>query len=79
VNQRPTPPTAQGDAPYASYVVTLLAAVYALNIADRYVMSVLIEPIRAELHLTDSAIGFLTGVSLGCQWRPWPIARTASV
>ena len=27
-------------------------------------MSVLIEPIRTDLHLTDSAIGFLTGVSL---------------
>jgi predicted MFS family arabinose efflux permease len=64
LKQRPTPSSAPGDAPYASYVVTLLAAVYALNIADRYVMSVLIEPIRAELHLTDSAIGFLTGVSL---------------
>ncbi len=61
---RPAPTAQSGDAPYASYVVTMLAAVYALNIADRYVMSVLIEPIRTDLHLTDSAIGFLTGVSL---------------
>ncbi len=52
------------QAPRAWYVVIVLGLVYALNIADRYVMSVLIEPIKADLHLSDSAIGFLTGVSL---------------
>jgi predicted MFS family arabinose efflux permease len=44
--------------------VVLLGLVYAVNIADRYVMSVLIEPIKADLHLSDAAIGLLTGVSL---------------
>ncbi len=34
------------------------------NIADRYVISTLIEPIRVELHLSDTAIGFLTGTAL---------------
>jgi len=46
------------------YVLSVLTLVYALSIADRYVMSTLIEPIKAELHVSDSAIGFLTGVSL---------------
>ncbi len=46
------------------YVLILLTLVYAFNIADRYVMSTLIEPIKADLHLSDSAIGFLTGVAL---------------
>ncbi|MFO1467082.1 MAG: MFS transporter [Steroidobacteraceae bacterium] len=46
------------------YVLLLLTLVYAFNIADRYVMSTLIEPIKADLHLSDSAIGFLTGVAL---------------
>ncbi len=58
------PRTRGADAPGAWYVVVMLGLVYALNIADRYVMSVLIEPIKADLHLTDTAIGFLTGVSL---------------
>jgi hypothetical protein len=31
------------------YVLILLTAVYALNIADRFVISTLIEPIKAEL------------------------------
>ncbi len=52
------------DAPHAWYVVLLLGGVYALNIADRYVMSVLIEPIKADLHLSDAGVGFLTGVAL---------------
>jgi len=46
------------------YVLIVLTLVYALSIADRYVMSTLIEPIKADLNVSDTAIGFLTGVSL---------------
>lgn len=46
------------------YALTILTGVYVFNIADRYVISTLIEPIKAELHLSDSALGFLTGTAL---------------
>lgn len=46
------------------YVLAVLTVVYALNIADRFSISTLIEPIRQELRLTDGGIAFLTGVSL---------------
>jgi predicted MFS family arabinose efflux permease len=46
------------------YVLFLLTLVYALNIADRFVISTLIEPIKADLHISDFAVGFLTGASL---------------
>jgi len=46
------------------YVLVVLTLVYTLNIADRYVASTLIEPIKAELHLTDSSVAWLTGVAL---------------
>jgi MFS family permease len=46
------------------YVLGVLTAVYVLNIADRYVISTLIEPIKADLHLSDTAVGFLTGTAL---------------
>jgi predicted MFS family arabinose efflux permease len=46
------------------YVLALLTSVYAVNIADRFMISTLIEPIKADLHLSDSAIGLLTGVAL---------------
>jgi MFS family permease len=46
------------------YVLAVLTVGYALNIADRFSISTLIEPIRRELHLSDSGIAFLTGVAL---------------
>lgn len=46
------------------YVLAVLTVTYALNIADRFSISTLIEPIRLELHLSDSGIAFLTGVAL---------------
>lgn len=46
------------------YVLGVMTIVYALNIADRFSISTLIESIRLELHLTDSGIAFLTGVAL---------------
>jgi MFS family permease len=51
----------QSDRWYALGVLTL---VYALNIADRFSISTLLEPIRLELGLSDSGIAFLTGVAL---------------
>ena len=46
------------------YVLIIMMLVYTINIADRYVMSTVLEPIRLELKLTDGGIAFLTGVSL---------------
>ena len=46
------------------YVLIMMVLVYTLSIADRYVISTVLEPIRLELGLTDSGIAFLTGVSL---------------
>ncbi|MFM7784563.1 MAG: spinster family MFS transporter [Gammaproteobacteria bacterium] len=46
------------------YVLIMMVLVYTLSIADRYVMSTVLEPIRLELQLSDSGIAFLTGVSL---------------
>jgi MFS family permease len=46
------------------YVLAAMTVVYALSIADRFSISTLIEPIRLELHLSDSGIAFLTGVAL---------------
>lgn len=46
------------------YVLSVMVLVYLLSIADRYVISTVLEPIRLELQLTDSGIAFLTGVAL---------------
>ncbi len=46
------------------YVLIIMMFAYTINIADRYVMSTVLEPIRLELKLTDGGVAFLTGVSL---------------
>ena len=46
------------------YVLAVMTLVYALNIADRFSISTLIEPIRKELALSDKGIAFLTGSAL---------------
>jgi predicted MFS family arabinose efflux permease len=53
--------SASFDAARRWYVLGLLMLVYALNIADRFVMSTLIEPIKAELGLSDFSIASLSG------------------
>ena len=49
---------------YNWYVLLVTTAVYALNIADRFVVSTLIEPIKREFMLSDAAVGVLTGAAL---------------
>jgi MFS family permease len=46
------------------YVLAMMCVIYAINIADRYVVSTVLEPIRLELHLTDAGVAFLTGIPL---------------
>ncbi len=45
-------------------MLVMTCLIYAINIADRYVVSTVLEPIRLELHLTDSGVAFLTGFPL---------------
>ena len=46
------------------YVLIVMCMVYAINIAARYVVTTVFEPIRLELRLTDAGAAFLTGVPL---------------
>jgi MFS family permease len=46
------------------YVLILVCLIYAINIADRYVVSTVLEPIRLDLHLQDAGVAFLTGTPL---------------
>lgn len=47
------------------YVLVMMVLVYTLSIADRYVVSTVLDPIKADLHLTDSGVARLTS---------WPLA-----
>ena len=46
------------------YVLIVMCVVYAINIAARYVVTTVFEPIRLELKLTDTGAALLTGPPL---------------
>jgi MFS family permease len=54
-----TPPA--GSLAYGWLTVGLLTIAYVFSFVDRYVLGLLIEPIKADLGLTDTQIGLLLG------------------
>ncbi|MEM9759669.1 MAG: MFS transporter [Pseudomonadota bacterium] len=70
--------------PYASnaaawYALTLLTLVYTFNFVDRQLLAILQESIKAELSLSDSQLGLLTGFAFAIFYvtAGIPIARWA--
>jgi MFS family permease len=64
---------------YKGYVVVVLVLGYIFNVIDRGVLGVLVEPIKAELQISDTAMGLLTGLSFALFYSIMgvPIARLA--
>jgi MFS family permease len=56
---------AQAPAKGRSFTLFLLIVVYALNFLDRQILSILKEPIAAELHLNDAQLGWMGGLAFG--------------
>ena len=50
---------------YAWYVVVLLMFFYVLSFMDRQIIAVLIDPIKADMNLSDVQISLIGGVSFG--------------
>ena len=48
---------------YEWYVVLVLAACYALSFVDRQILSLLVGPIKHDLHISDTRIGLLQGLA----------------
>jgi MFS family permease len=64
---------------YRRYVLALLTAVYMQNLVDRGLMTLLLQPIKEDLQLSDTQLGFLTGIAFGLFYATLglPIARWA--
>ena len=54
-------PQQQSNRAYGWLTVGLLTIAYIFSFIDRYVLGLLIEPIKADLGLTDTQIGLLLG------------------
>ncbi len=64
---------------YKRYVLVLLVVVYVFNFIDRTILSILLEPIKAEFDLSDTQLGFLSGLAFALFYTflGIPIARWA--
>src|SRR5712671_5339206 len=64
---------------YRRYVLGTLTLVYTLNYLDRGLIALLMQPIKEDLHLSDTQLGFLTGIAFGLFYATLglPIARWA--
>lgn len=66
---------------YANYVLAVMFLAYVFNFIDRQIISILLEPIKEDLGVTDTAMGFLTGTAFAMFYATLgiPIARWADV
>ena len=63
----------------AHWALAVLTLVYAMNLIDRQIMGVLIEPVKKEFGASDTAMGFLTGLAFAAFYSALaiPFARYA--
>lgn len=63
----------------SGYVLMILTAVYTFNFIDRQILVILAEPIKADLGLSDTQLGLLTGLAFAALYVTMglPIARLA--
>lgn len=59
--------------------VVLLTVTYLLSIVDRHILVLLVEPIRADLQISDTEVGLVTGVAFGLAYALFglPLGRLA--
>jgi predicted MFS family arabinose efflux permease len=74
-----TDPATAGDWPAARrlFVLTVLCVVAAINLIDRQLITILLEPIKREFKVSDTKMGLLTGLSFAFVYvtAALPIAR----
>ena len=57
-------------------VLALLVVAYASSFIGRQIMSVMIEPIKLEFSVSDTAMGLVSGLSFAAVYAlPWPCCR----
>jgi len=74
-------PDSAADRRYANYVLAILFLVYVFNFIDRTILSILVEDVKRDLGVSDTAMGFLTGIAFALFYTiaGIPIARWADV
>jgi predicted MFS family arabinose efflux permease len=73
------PPPSVFSPAVRNYALGVLVVVYTFNFIDRQILSILLEPIKQDLGLSDTALGMLTGFAFALFYATLgiPIARLA--
>jgi predicted MFS family arabinose efflux permease len=68
-----------GKGRYKNYLLVLLLIIFAFNFVDRVVLGLVLQDIKNDLHLSDTQLGFLTGIAFALFYSVMgiPIARWA--
>ena len=75
--------SSQAAKPYSTahrwYALVLLVVVYVFNFIDRSILGILVQPIKEDLQVSDTAMGFLGGIAFAIFYTVMgiPIARLA--
>lgn len=79
IDERADPVAPEKASPYAWYIAWMLLLVTLISMLDRKALVILAEPIKRDLHLSDTEIGLLTGgmFSLVYAISSFPLARIA--
>jgi predicted MFS family arabinose efflux permease len=74
-----TPAEGFGTRGYRAYVLNMLLLVYVLNFVDRGLLAVVARPLKAEIEISDTTWGLLTGFGFALLYTTagLPIARLA--
>src|SRR5688500_17801561 len=64
---------------YKRYALGMMTAVYTLNLVDRGLINLLLQPVKEDLQLSDTQLGLLTGIAFALFYAVAgvPIARWA--
>src|ERR1700722_10984759 len=67
------------DRKYENYLLTVLLFILACNFMDRLALGLVLQNIKRDLHLTDTQLGFMSGIAFALFYSVMgiPIARWA--
>jgi predicted MFS family arabinose efflux permease len=66
---------------YKRYLLATLITIFAFNFADRVALGIVMQGIKTDLHLSDTELGFVTGIAFALFYAVMgiPLARWADV
>ena len=72
-------PQMEQGAAYKKYFLHLLLVILAFNQLDRIALGIVLQDVKIDLHLTDTQLGFVTGIAFALFYAVMgiPIARWA--